>query len=116
MGKLSRTKGRIGQTTVSNMLKDRDWTVVDTSAGMSVEDIFAIDPNGIQYSCEVKKTAIISPAHLKQAMEQAKKRKARWMLCNHIAGTSSWLVRRQGLKATVWHDKEILLDEEESTN
>lgn len=106
MGKLSRTKGRVGQTEFSNMLKERDWTVVDTSAGQSVEDVFAIDCNGVQWSVEIKKTTMITLAHVKQAMEQAKKRKVRWMLANHIAGTSSWLVRRQGEKPVVWHGKE----------
>jgi hypothetical protein len=106
MGKLSRTKGRQGQTEFSNMLKDRDYNVVDTSAGMTVEDCLAIDVDGIMWACEVKKTALITPAHLKQAMDQAKARKARWMLANHLAGTSSWLVRRQGMLPVVWHKKE----------
>jgi hypothetical protein len=87
------------------MLKDRDWQVVDTSAGQSVEDMFAIDPNGVTWSVEVKKTRLITEAHVKQAQEQARKRKARWMLANHIPGSSSWLVRRQGQLAVIWHEK-----------
>lgn len=106
MGKASRVKGRIGQTAVSNMLKDRDWVVVDTSAGMAVEDIFAIDPQGVHWSVEVKKTVTITVGHVQQAMNQAKRRRARWMLCNHIVGTSCWLVRRQGEKPVIWSEKE----------
>ena len=103
MGKLSRTKGRKGQTEFSNMLRDRDFNVVDTTAGKENEDCLAIAPDGTIWAVEIKKTAMITPAHLKQAMNQAKERKAKWMLANHIAGTSSWLVRRQGMLPTVWH-------------
>lgn len=102
MGKMARTKGRNGQTTFSRMLQDRDWTVVDTSAGQSVEDIFAIDLEGVQWSVEIKTTKMITPAHVKQAMEQAKNRKAKWMLANKIEGSSCWLVRRQGQDPVVW--------------
>lgn len=105
MGKLSRTKGRQGQSCFSNMLRDRDYNVIDTSVGMSVEDCVAIAPDGTLWACEIKKTVMIVPAHLKQAMEQAKNRKVRWLLANHISGTSSWLVRRQGMKPVVWHEK-----------
>lgn len=111
MGKLSRTKGRAGQSMFSNMLRDRDYNVVDTTAGKTTEDCLAIAPDGVIWSVEIKKTAMITPAHLKQAMAQAKERKARWMLANHIAGTSSWLVRRQGMQPVVWHQK--VVDESE---
>lgn len=102
MGKMAKTKGRMGQTIFSRMLQDRDWTVVDTSDGMSVEDIFAIDLDGSQWAVEVKTTKVITNAHVKQAMDQAKKRKVKWMLANKIEGSSCWLVRRQGLEPVVW--------------
>lgn len=111
MGKLSRAKGRTGQSMFSNMLRDRDYNVVDTTAGKVTEDCLAIDPGGIIWSVEIKKTAMITPAHLKQAMAQARDRKARWMLANHIEGTSSWLVRRQGMSPVVWHQKVLDIEE-----
>ena len=96
--------GRRGETAFKNLLTSRDWSVADLSSGISSEDLLVIDPDGVTWSCEVKNTAIITTAHVAQAMVQGVKRKARWMLANHIPGTSSWLVRRQGEKPVVWHE------------
>ena len=37
-GRATRTKGRRGQTEALNLLRDRDWTVADLSAGVDSED------------------------------------------------------------------------------
>ena len=105
MGKMQRSKGRRGQSEAANILRDRDWIVADLSAGITCEDILATDPYGVLWAVEVKNTVSILPAHLKQAKEQANKRKAKWMLMSHLHGTSSWLVQRQGAKPIVWHNE-----------
>jgi hypothetical protein len=58
--------------------------------------------SGRTYSVEVKNTTAITTAHRKQAMEQAARSKLPWLLLSKIAGTSSWLVQRQGEKPVVW--------------
>lgn len=105
MGASERRKGRVGQSAFAAMLKSRDWTVADLSSGLACEDILATDTEGNLWAVEVKNTASILPGHIKQAMSQAKKRRARWMLANKLAGTSSWLIRRQGMKPSVWHEQ-----------
>ena len=42
--------------------------------------MIATAPCGTVYAIEVKNTAAITTAHRKQAIEQAKERKAAWML------------------------------------
>jgi len=37
-GRATRAKGRRGQTEALNLLRDRDWTVADLSAGVDSED------------------------------------------------------------------------------
>ena len=44
----------------------------------------------------------VEAVHRKQAIEQAKERKAAWMLMSKIAGTSEWLIQRQHQSAVVW--------------
>ena len=105
MTKAQRQKGARGQSTAKRLLEDRDWTTDPITAGVKREDIIATDPAGVVWSVEVKNCAAITIAHRKQAMEQAKARKLPWMLMAKIAGTSSWLVQRQGMKAVVWHEK-----------
>lgn len=109
MSKASRDKGRRGQTMAQNLLKDRDWIVVPVTAGVKCEDIVATDPMHRQWSVEVKNCLNITQAHMKQAMEQAKARRLPWMLMSKIAGTSSWLIQRQGMVPVVWHEKGPLL-------
>lgn len=86
----------------TNMLKDRDWTIDQLTVGVSSGDLIGTDPVGGQWCVEVKNCASILPAHVKQAREQAKKRGLRWMLMSHIAGTTAWLVQRQGATPVVW--------------
>ena len=98
----SRRKGRDAQAEFGNLLRDRDWEVDDTRAGMEIEDIIAIDPNGCTWSVEVKSTRNIYVGHIEQARRQAKKRKLPWMLSNKIFGSKYWLVRRQGESPVLW--------------
>jgi len=105
-GRATRGKGRRGQTEALNLLRDRDWTVADLSAGVDSEDGLACDPDGNWYAVEIKNCASILPAHKRQAMEQARRRKLPWMLMSKIAGTSAWLVQRQGKAPVVWRQYE----------
>lgn len=105
MGAASRNKGRRGQTEFAAMLADRDWVTDQITAGIAAADLIATDPNGRTYAVEVKNCEGILPGHLKQAMDQAKKRRLPWLLANKISGTSAWLVRRQGEAPQVWHSK-----------
>lgn len=102
MSKAQRDKGRRGQSQAENLLRSRDWQTDPISAGIKREDIIAVDPNGKQWSVEVKNCASISTFHRLQAMEQAKKRKLPWMLMSKVAGTRAWLIQRQGHIPTVW--------------
>lgn len=104
-GRSARSKGRRGETAAKDLLTSRDWVVADLSAGLSSEDLLVTDPTGKVWACEVKNTAAITTAHRKQAMEQALKRRAPWMLMSKIAGTSCWLVQRQGFPPVVWSEK-----------
>ena len=103
MSKMQRNKGRRGQTAAANLLKDRDWEIIETSAGMKVEDIVATDPQGKRWSIEVKNHKHIKVEEFrKQAIEQAKKRNIDWMLMVKIACTSSWLIWKKNEKPVVW--------------
>lgn len=84
------------------MLQSRDWSVIQVTAGVSDGDLVITSPDGKTFLCEVKNTVSITTLHREQAMRQAKARKLPWMLMSHIAGTSAWLVQRQGCKPTVW--------------
>ena len=99
-----RAKGRRGQQEAQNLLRNRDYSVAELNAGTDVEDFLAVDTNGQSWSVEVKNTVAITTAHRKQAMEQAKKRRLPWMLVSKIAGTSSYLIQRQGYAPVVWSE------------
>ena len=105
MGLSQRRKGAAGQGIAANLLKDRDYTVDQLTAGLSTADFVATDPSGKTWLVEVKNAATITNGHLKQAIDQGKSRRMPWMLINKIAGSSSWLVRRQGELPVVWHEK-----------
>lgn len=104
-GRMSRNKGARGQSEFKAMLLDRDWVVDTLTAGIESADLIATDPAGVTWCVEVKNCAGILPAHKKQAMEQAKKRRLPWLLGSKIAGSSSWLVQRQNELPSVWHSK-----------
>lgn len=101
-GKATRAKGRRGQQECANLLRDRDWVVSELNAGKQGEDYIAQDPDGKTWSVEVKNTVDIQRAHRRQAMKQAERSKLPWMLCSKIAGTSDWLIQRQGMRCVVW--------------
>lgn len=108
MSKSQRDKGRRGQLEARHMLQSRDWSVAELIGGSAAEDFVACDLNaGKTYSVEVKNTVAITVAHRKQAMEQAKRRRLPWMLLSKVAGTSSWLVQREGERPVVWSTEAV---------
>lgn len=103
-GATSRRKGAKGQAIAANMLRSRDWTVDQITAGIAAGDLIGTDRLGERWCVEVKNCSGILPGHLKQAKEQAKKRGLRWMLMSKIAGSSLWLVQRQACDPVVWRE------------
>lgn len=106
MGASQRRKGACGQSRFANLLRERDWTVDPITCGVRREDLLATDPDGRQWSVEVKNQKTITPAHRTQAQEQARARGLPWLLASHIHGTSSWLVQRQGDRPVTWNERE----------
>lgn len=104
-GRASRSKGSRGQSEFKALLLVRDWVCDSITAGIAACDLIATDTCGTSYSVEIKNCAGILPAHKRQAMDQAKARRLPWLLASKIAGTSSWLVQRQGALPQVWHNK-----------
>ena len=105
MSASQRAKGRAGQSEAMALLTSRDWDCGDLSAGISSEDILAIDPDGVTWCVEVKNQISINVrAFKKQATENAAKRKkARWMLvCRIDRSGGAWLVLRQAMTPVVW--------------
>lgn len=111
-GAFVRNKGRRGQTAGLNLLRARDWIVTDLSAGNATEDGLCICPDGHVWAVEIKNTVSIMASHMKQAREQARARgsKAKWLLMNKIAGSKSWLIRRQGMRPVIWHEDDEIDD------
>lgn len=109
MSKAQRDKGRRGQTAAEKLLRERDWSTTPVSAGYKAEDLIGVDPHGVTWSIEVKNCVVISLAHRKQAIRQARVRKLPWMLMAKIADTSSWLIQRQGMLPVVWTERKDLL-------
>jgi len=89
----------------ANLLRDRDWMVDQITGGIVSHDLTATDTDGRTWAVEVKNCAGILPAHKTQAMEQGKARRLPWLLMNKIAGSSSWLIQRQGMAPAVWGEK-----------
>lgn len=91
MGSASRSKGRRAQTEGSQLLVDAGWTCVDTSDGTAVEDVFAIDRHGSQWSVEITADQTISAgAKWRQAVRQAAERG------EHVLPLMLWKVDRAG--------------------
>lgn len=100
----ARSKGRRGQQEARELLQSRDYSVAELNAGTAVEDFWACDLSaGRTYSVEVKNTISITTAHRTQAQKQAARVRLPWMLMSKVAGTSSWLVQRQGERPVIWH-------------
>lgn len=106
-GRSNRRRGRETQCEAAKILTERDWSLIETSAGHAVEDIVATDPQGKTWSVEVKNHKLINlAAFRKQAMEQAERRKLPWLLMAKIEGEAgAFLVLRKGDGATVWRRK-----------
>jgi predicted RecB family endonuclease len=105
MSASQRAKGRRGQSEAVALLESRDWLCGDLSAGISSEDILAVEPGGRLYSVEVKSQMSINvPAFRSQAIRNAAKRKkSNWMVMARIDGYSgAWLVLRAGMAPVVW--------------
>lgn len=105
MGKMQRTKGRLGQQKARDLLAGRNWSVAELNSGKSAEDFIAIDPNGKAWSVEVKNTANMTMDHVRQARRQGKERRMPWLLMQHIHDSRFWLVRGQGLYPMLWEEQ-----------
>ena len=108
MSASQRSKGRKGQSEAMALLTSRDWDCGDLSAGLSTEDILAIDVDGVTWCVEVKNQISINVrAFKKQAVDNAKKRRnGRWMVLCRVDGYSgAWLVLRQAMTPIVWIGK-----------
>lgn len=103
-GRSNRRRGRATQCEAAKVLTERDWQIIETASGMKNEDIIATDPNGQQWSVEVKNHKQIDLAKFrKQAIEQANARKLPWLLMCKIHGEAgAFLVQRKNDNATIW--------------
>lgn len=106
MSNMQRRKGAEGQREFASMLRARDWNVIQSTCGIASEDLIATSPDGKQYSIEIKNGKVIRmETFLKQAREQAGKRKLPWMLaCRLHRFTRTWLVLRADEIPVVWSD------------
>lgn len=104
MSKASRDKGKRGEREAREILGDRDWTILaNTADGIEVEDIIASDPAGQVFSVEVKNTKQIDiTAVLKQARNNAAKKKLPWLIMCKISQSKAWLVWAKGGHPKVW--------------
>lgn len=103
MGKFSRSKGKKAQAVAIELLKDRDFDVLEGNSGKATEDLWATK-DGKLYSVEVKDRKLMDIFRWKkQAREQAKGKP--WLLMCHIPSTSTWLIFFQGENPTLWRPK-----------
>ena len=104
MSRMQRTKGRRAETAFKTELGNRDWSVIDISAGVNDADLVAIAPDGRTHLCEVKDHKLLDPCRWrKQAQEQAKKHRLPWLLAYHVPGYAGlWIVERQGERPVIW--------------
>ena len=104
MGLSEQRKGGIGRRRAKFLLLDRDWSMEPTMDGIKADDLVVIDPQGVQWSVEVKNTKLIAVHHREQAQVQASRRDLPWMLMSRIFGTKSWLIQRQGERPVCWEE------------
>ena len=100
----SRAKGRIGETAAMRMWEDRDYTCEDMSCGRASCDFLAVK-DGTVWAVEVKDRAIIDMRRFRDQARANAKRGTKWALSVHIPGTRAWIVDRQGLPVSLWHDE-----------
>ena len=103
-GKASRDKGRRGETRARHILESRDYSCEDMSAGRSSCDILAIDTRGTVWSVEVKDHLSIKPRDFRKQARANAKRGTKWMVMCHWPDSRSWVVERQGMRPTFWHE------------
>lgn len=85
MGRASRDKGRRGEREAALLLEERDYTITATLCGTHNPDMLAVDACGTLWAIEVKNCRLLDlPSWKKQAREQAKEKKARWLLLCRI--------------------------------
>jgi Holliday junction resolvase-like predicted endonuclease len=100
----SRNKGRRGESKAIDLLTSRDYTIVaDLTAGKASCDLLA-EKCGITFAVEVKNREIINMAAFRAQARKQARGKQRWMLLVKIAGTTSWLMERQGARPAIWHE------------
>jgi len=105
MGRSQRAKGRRGESAFASMLTERDYEVIDTTAGKTQCDIVAIAPDGTVWAFEVKNRLCWDwTGFYRQARESSGR--MRWGLALHIPETREWLIVRQGEPSVVWRTKE----------
>jgi Holliday junction resolvase len=103
-GLTSRRKGRRAETEAAHVLAERGFTIIELGPGRKTEDIVA-ELDGARYSCEVKNCALWKITDWRrQAKEQARRRKARWMLLCRVPGMRStfYVERGDGRGPCVW--------------
>jgi hypothetical protein len=98
MSRSQRNKGLRGQNEARDVLEEREYRVVETSAGRACEDLFCLDPHGWPVSVEVPHHAHTRwDASRAQARAQAKVRGARWLLVRRVPGHShAFVVKGDG--------------------
>jgi Holliday junction resolvase len=103
-GKTPRMKGKRAETEAVHLLSGRDWTIIELGPGRKTEDVIATDPDGVLYSVEVKNHALWNlTAWRRQAKEQARRRKAQWLLMVRIPDMpNTFYVEGSRVEACVW--------------
>lgn len=100
----ARTKGRKGETTARRMLEARDYTCEDLSAGRASCDILALK-DGVAWAVEVKDRVLLAPYDFRKQARANAKKGTRWMVMAHWAGTSAWVIERQGQRPSIWFEQ-----------
>ena len=110
-GKPVRNKGRRGQRAAQKLLQSYGYHTHELNSGTKTGDLIAtVDKYStgkeVNYLVEVKNTKSLDiPAFLKQARDQAKVKKMKWMLMCKIDGGFGWLVFFEGdNEAEIWYE------------
>jgi len=103
-GAMSRAKGKRAETEAARLLAERDWEIVELGPGRKTEDVIATDPAGVLHSVEVKNHLVWHlTAWRKQAKEQARCRKAHWLLMCRIPNEpGTFYVEGTTVECCVW--------------
>lgn len=103
-GSASRDRGKRGEAEAKAVLAEHGYDIIDQPCGKAVEDIIAIK-DGVLTSVEVKNCEGITPTKFrKQAKEQAKRRKAHWLLLVRWPGHPyTFAVEGSNIRPTFWH-------------